>query len=81
MYIYIWWWNINIGPAGLSFAVTAAQRGHEITLYDKENDIGGQFNMAKLVPGKEEFYETLRYFKKQLSLSANVTMKLNTGMG
>ncbi len=57
------------GPAGLSCAVTAAQRGHSVTLFEKSNEIGGQFNMAKLIPGKEEFYETIRYFKKQLALS------------
>ncbi len=60
---------IGSGPAGLSFAVTAAQRGHKITLYDSQNEIGGQFNLAKKIPGKEEFTETLRYYKKQLELN------------
>ena len=55
----------------------AAQRGHKVTLFDAEPEIGGQFNIAKQIPGKEEFYETIRYFKKQLELH-NVTQKLNT---
>ncbi|TXH67628.1 MAG: NADPH-dependent 2,4-dienoyl-CoA reductase [Thiothrix sp.] len=57
---------IGAGPAGLAFAVTAAQRGHQVTLYDANPEIGGQFNLAKQIPGKQEFYETLRYFKHQL---------------
>lgn len=68
---------IGAGPAGLSFATTAAQCGHSVTLFDAESEIGGQFNTAKQVPGKEEFYETIRYFKKQLELN-KVTVKLNT---
>mmetsp|Transcript_34326 Transcript_34326/g.49894 ORF Transcript_34326/g.49894 Transcript_34326/m.49894 type:complete len:766 (+) Transcript_34326:35-2332(+) len=60
---------VGAGPAGLAFSTAAAKRGHLVTLFDKESEIGGQFNMAKLVPGKEEFYETLRYFKKQLELN------------
>jgi 2,4-dienoyl-CoA reductase (NADPH2) len=68
---------VGAGPAGLSFAVTAAQRGHNVTLFDKDNKIGGQFNMAKMVPGKEEFYETLRYFNKQIQLTG-VRLELNT---
>ncbi len=59
---------VGAGPAGLSFAVTAAQRGHAVTLFDAASEIGGQFNIAKKVPGKEEFYETLRYFRRQLEL-------------
>jgi len=65
------------GPAGLACATTAARRGHDVTLFEKEGDIGGQFNMAKQVPGKEEFYETIRYFRRMLSLT-NVNVKLNT---
>lgn len=57
---------VGAGPAGLAFAVTAAQRGHQVTLYDANTEIGGQFNLAKQIPGKEEFNETLRYFKHQL---------------
>lgn len=61
--------NISVvgsGPAGLAFATTAATIGHKVTLYDKSNEIGGQFNMAKRVPGKEEFHETIRYFQWQM---------------
>ncbi|MGA9854066.1 MAG: NADPH-dependent 2,4-dienoyl-CoA reductase [Gammaproteobacteria bacterium] len=60
---------VGAGPAGLSAAVSAAQRGHRVTLFEAANEIGGQFNMAKRIPGKQEFHETLRYFKKQLELS------------
>lgn len=68
---------VGAGPAGLSFAVTAAERGHAVTLFEAGSEIGGQFNVAKKVPGKEEFYETLRYFKKQIELKG-VQLKLNT---
>jgi 2,4-dienoyl-CoA reductase (NADPH2) len=68
---------IGAGPAGLAFATTAARRGHVVTLIEKDSEIGGQLNMAKKVPGKEEFYETLRYFRKQLDLHG-VNVKLNT---
>jgi len=54
----------------------AAECGHNVTLFDKASEIGGQFNIAKQIPGKEEFYETIRYFKKQLELF-NVTVKLD----
>lgn len=57
---------VGAGPAGLAFSMYAADRGHEVHLYDKAVEIGGQFNYAKQIPGKEEFYETLRYFKNQL---------------
>ena len=67
---------IGAGPAGLAFSVYAAQRGHQVELFDKIGEIGGQFNVAKRVPGKEEFYETLRYFTKQLSLH-DVKVHLN----
>ena len=55
----------------------AAERGHQVTLFDAAAEIGGQFNVAKRIPGKEEFYETLRYFKRKLELSG-VELKLNT---
>jgi 2,4-dienoyl-CoA reductase (NADPH2) len=68
---------IGAGPAGLAAATTAATRGHQVTLFDSASEIGGQFNIAKQVPGKEEFFETLRYFQRQLEL-LNVTVNLNT---
>lgn len=57
---------VGAGPAGLSFALVAAQRGHSVTVFDADTKIGGQFNIAKQVPGKEEFHETLRYFDVML---------------
>ncbi|WP_420210837.1 FAD-dependent oxidoreductase [Burkholderia aenigmatica] len=68
---------VGAGPAGLGFAVTAAERGHAVTLYEAGAEIGGQFNIAKKVPGKEEFNETLRYFRRQIELRG-VTLHLNT---
>src|SRR5207253_5903020 len=65
------------GPAGLSAATVAAERGHQVTLFDSASEIGGQFNIAKRVPGKEEFFETLRYFKRKLQTS-HVELCLNT---
>ena len=67
---------VGAGPAGLAFATTAARRGFQVTLFDAASEIGGQFNVAKQVPGKEEFIETLRYFGKQLALTG-VTLELN----
>ena len=67
---------VGAGPAGLAAATTAARRGHDVTLFEAANQIGGQFNIAKQIPGKEEFYETLRYFRKEIELSG-VTLKLN----
>lgn len=60
---------IGSGPAGMEFATTAARRGHDVTLFDSANEIGGQFNLAKNIPGKEEFHQTIRYFKKQIELT------------
>jgi len=57
---------VGAGPAGCSFAITARKMGHDVHLYDKDDKIGGQFNMAKRIPGKEEFHEALRYFGNQL---------------
>lgn len=68
---------VGAGPAGLSAATTAASRGHQVTLFDAADEIGGQFNIAKQIPGKEEFYETLRYFNKQIALTG-VDLQLNT---
>lgn len=56
------------GPAGLSAALTCAERGYKVTLFEKTESLGGQFNLAKQIPGKEEFEETIRYFKTQLEL-------------
>ncbi len=67
---------VGAGPAGLAAATIAAQRGHQVTLFDADKEIGGQFNIAKQIPGKEEFYETIRYFKKQLEIH-NVVVSLN----
>uniref|UniRef100_UPI0035678794 2,4-dienoyl-CoA reductase FMN-binding domain-containing protein n=1 Tax=Halopseudomonas sp. TaxID=2901191 RepID=UPI0035678794 len=58
---------VGAGPGGLSVATVAAQRGHEVTLFDAGDEIGGQFNIAKRIPGKEEFYETLRYFDRMIA--------------
>ncbi|PMS20458.1 NADPH-dependent 2,4-dienoyl-CoA reductase [Trinickia dabaoshanensis] len=57
---------VGAGPAGLSAACVAASRGHRVTLFDAGDAIGGQFNLARRIPGKEEFAETLRYFGSQL---------------
>ena len=67
---------VGAGPAGLACAVTAAQRGHRVELFEATKSIGGQLNMAVRIPGKEEFNETLRYFKRMLALN-RVTVKLN----
>jgi 2,4-dienoyl-CoA reductase (NADPH2) len=68
---------VGAGPAGLAAACTAAERGHDVTLFEASDAIGGQFNMAKKVPGKEEFYETLRYFGHRLE-DAGVDVRLST---
>jgi 2,4-dienoyl-CoA reductase (NADPH2) len=68
---------VGSGPAGLSCAVTLAERGHAVTLFEASPEIGGQFNLAKRIPGKEEFEETLRYFKRRLDLTG-VDVRLNT---
>ena len=69
--------GVGAGPAGLAAATTAAERGHDVTLFDSASQIGGQFNVAKLIPGKEEFYETLRYFRRRIE-TTGVQLKLNT---
>jgi 2,4-dienoyl-CoA reductase (NADPH2) len=68
---------VGAGPAGLSAATIVAQRGHEVHLFEAGGDTGGQFNMAKRIPGKEEFYETLRYYRRQMELTG-VHLHLNT---
>ena len=57
---------VGAGPAGISFSITAAQRGHVISLFDESNEIGGQLNFAKMIPGKEEFYGLLDYYKNEI---------------
>ena len=68
---------VGAGPAGLAASTIAAERGHDVTLFDSASDIGGQFNIAKRIPGKEEFYETLRYFGEMLK-KHGVNLQLNT---
>ncbi|ALE88501.1 NADPH-dependent 2,4-dienoyl-CoA reductase [Pseudomonas versuta] len=68
---------VGAGPAGLAAATVAAERGHQVTLFDSASEIGGQFNVAKRVPGKEEFFETLRYFARKLQ-TTGVEVCLNT---
>ncbi|MFQ5448945.1 MAG: FAD-dependent oxidoreductase, partial [Saprospiraceae bacterium] len=79
---------VGAGPAGLSAATTAAQRGHEVHLFEASGDIGGQFNMARRIPGKEEFHETLRYYRRQIELTgvhlylnARATPEMLAGQG
>ncbi len=68
---------VGAGPAGLAASTVCAERGHDVDLFDAHGQIGGQFNMAKLIPGKEEFYETLRYFDNKIR-STGVQLHLNT---
>ena len=67
---------VGAGPAGLAFATVAAQRGHRVTLIDAGAEIGGQFNLAKRIPGKEEFHETLRYYRRMID-KHGITLRLN----
>jgi 2,4-dienoyl-CoA reductase (NADPH2) len=67
---------VGAGPAGLAAATTLAERGHAVTLFDAAAEIGGQFNMARRIPGKEEFSETLRYFRRRIEVTG-VELKLN----
>ncbi|MEU2222948.1 NADPH-dependent 2,4-dienoyl-CoA reductase [Streptomyces sp. NPDC018347] len=71
---------VGAGPAGLACAVSAAERGHAVTLFDGAGEIGGQLNVARKVPGKQEFDETLRYFRHQLD-AHGVDVRLDTWVG
>ena len=71
---------VGAGPAGLAAATTLAERGHDVTLFDADDRIGGQLNMAKVVPGKEEFAEMLRYFSRRLEVTG-VDVRLGTRVG
>ncbi|WP_427016954.1 FAD-dependent oxidoreductase [Pseudarthrobacter sp. P1] len=68
---------VGAGPAGLACAVTAAERGHHVTLFEAASEVGGQFNIAKQIPGKEEFHETIRYFGGQVQLRG-IDLRLDT---
>jgi 2,4-dienoyl-CoA reductase (NADPH2) len=73
---------IGSGPAGLSFSTTAAARGHDVTMFEQSDTIGGQLNLANQIPGKEEFNETIRYYKKQLELwGVHMHLKLKATAG
>ena len=71
---------VGAGPAGLAAATTLAERGHEVHLFDSAAEIGGQFNLAKRIPGKEEFSETLRYFRRRIDITG-VQLHLNERVG
>ncbi len=66
---------VGAGPAGLAYATTAAQRGHQVTMFEASEEIGGQFNLAKRIPGKEEFHETIRYYKRMIAVN-KIELKL-----
>ncbi|GAA5011797.1 NADPH-dependent 2,4-dienoyl-CoA reductase [Pseudoluteimonas lycopersici] len=68
---------VGAGPAGLACATTAAERGHRVTLFDAAGEIGGQFNLAKRIPGKEEFHESLRYFRERIG-ETGIELRLGT---
>ncbi len=68
---------VGAGPAGLAAATVAAERGHQVTLFEADGKVGGQFNIAKQIPGKAEFEETLRYFTRKLEITG-VEVRLNT---
>ncbi|GAA0706040.1 NADPH-dependent 2,4-dienoyl-CoA reductase [Dokdonella soli] len=68
---------VGSGPAGLACATTLAERGHVVTLFEQAHEIGGQFNMAKRIPGKEEFHETLRYFTRRIG-QTGIELRLST---
>ena len=68
---------MGAGPAGMAFSIYAATRGHDVVLFEAKAEVGGQFNLARKIPGKEEFDETIRYFKAQMKLN-KVELRLNT---
>lgn len=68
---------VGAGPAGLQAALTAAERGHDVVLFERESELGGQFRMAGQIPGKDEFYETIRYYREML-VRHSVTVKMQT---
>ena len=70
---------VGAGPAGLSCATTAAERGHAVTLFERAGEIGGQFNLAKAVPGKQEFAETIRYYGARI-VELDVSLRLNANV-
>jgi 2,4-dienoyl-CoA reductase (NADPH2) len=71
---------IGAGPAGLSFSIEAASKGHKVVLIEKNDRIGGQFLLAQKIPGKEEFKETLRYYQNQILINENIELKLNCNL-
>ncbi|WP_281213524.1 FAD-dependent oxidoreductase [Shewanella insulae] len=68
---------MGAGPAGMAFSIYAARRGHKVVLFEAKGEVGGQFNLARKIPGKEEFDETIRYFTEQMKLN-KVELRLNT---
>ncbi|GGP74581.1 FAD-dependent oxidoreductase [Shewanella ulleungensis] len=68
---------MGAGPAGMAFSVYAASRGHDVVLFEAKSEVGGQFNLARKIPGKEEFNETIRYFINQIKLH-KIDLRLNT---
>ena len=68
---------VGSGPAGLSTAITAAERGHKVTLFDQSDEIGGQLNMAKQIPGKEEFWGLVDWYRAMVT-DLGIEVKLNT---
>ena len=68
---------VGAGPAGLACATVAAERGHRVALFDAASEVGGQFNLAKQIPGKEEFHETLRYFRNRIG-ETGVELRMGT---